>query len=172
MPSQWYVLLSKPGKEPALYSYICSENVDCYYPCIQVNPVNPRSRKTKPYFPGYLFVQVNLEEEGKNRFRWTPYSLGLVRFGDEPAVVSENLVFGIQRRLAKINAAGGEEHHGLKPGDRVLIEKGPFQGYSGIFDTRLSGRDRIRVLLTMLQGSREVPVELKIGQISRQLVNA
>lgn len=168
MTSHWYALRSKPRQECSLYSYICSEDVECYYPRIRVNPVNPRSQKVKPYFPGYMFVQVNIKEEGKNRFRWTPYSLGLVRFGDEPAVVPDNLICGIQRTLEKINAAGGEEMYGLNPGDKVLIEKGPFQGYCGVFDTRLSGRDRIRVLLTMLQDGREVPVELKIGQISKR----
>ena len=161
---------SKPGKEPFLYSYICSEDVECYYPCIQTNPVNPRSRKIKPYFPGYMFVYTDLQEVGENRFRWLPHALGLVCFGDEPAVVPDHLVLGIQSTLEKIDAAGGEELYGLKPGDQVLIEDGPFQGYRGIFDTRLSGSDRIRVLLTTLQGGREVPLELGAGQISREKV--
>ena len=168
MTSRWYALRSKPGKEGSLYSYICSEDVECYYPCIQVNPVNPRSQKTKPYFPGYMFVQCDLDQVGNNRFRWLPHSLGLVRFGSVPAEVPENLILGIKQTVSQIQDAGGQTNSGLKPGDRVLIENGPFQGYRGVFGTRLSGRDRVRVLLTMLQDSREVPVELKIGQIYKE----
>lgn len=168
MTKCWYALRSKPRKERALYLYICTEDVKCFYPRLKVNPVNPRSRKVKPYFPGYMFVQTDLEEEGRNRFRWIPHSLGLVRFGDVPAVVPENLIHGIRRTLAEVNEAGGEELHGLQPGDQVRIEDGPFAGYRGVFDGKLSGRDRVRVLLSMIKQSREIPVELKAGQIKKE----
>ena len=164
----WYTLRSKPRKERALYQYICSEDVDCFYPRVRVNPVNPRARKIKPYFPGYMFVQVDLEEVGCNRFRWIPHSLGLVRFGGVPALVPENIIQGIQRTVEKINEAGGEELFHLQPGDQVTIEDGPFAGYRGVFDTRLSGTERVRVLLSMLQQSREIPVELSVGQITKE----
>ena len=164
----WYTLRSKPRKERALYQYICAEDVDCFYPRLRVNPVNPRARKIKPYFPGYMFVQVDLEEVGPNRFRWIPHSLGLVRFGGVPALVPENIIQGIQRTVEKINEAGGEELFHLQPGDQVTIEDGPFAGYRGVFDTRLSGSERARVLLSMLQGSREIPVELSVGQITKE----
>jgi len=168
MTSRWYALRSKSRQEYSLYSYICSQDVECYYPRIRVNPVNPRSQKVKPYFPGYMFVHFNLSKEGANRFRWLPHSLGLVCLGKLPTEVPEHLINAIKQAVSQIQDAGGETLHGLNPGDRVLIEDGPFQGYCGVFDTRLSGSDRIRVLLTMLQGSRKVPVELKIGQISKK----
>jgi len=163
----WYALRSKPRKESGLYEYLCAEDMECYYPCLRVNPVNPRARKIKPYFPGYMFVQVDLEKEGRNRFRWMPHSLGLVCFGGVPALVPENLIHGIQRTVEKINEAGGEELFHLQPGDQVTIEDGPFAGYRGVFDTRLTGTERARVLLTMLQGIRELPVELNVAQITR-----
>lgn len=164
----WYTLRSKPRKERALYRYITAEDVDCFYPRLRVEPVNPRSRKVRPYFPGYMFVQIDLGELGQNCFRWLPHSLGLVRFGNIPAVVPENLIHGIRRTLAEINQAGGEELYGLQPGDHVRIEDGPFAGYRGVFDARLSGSDRVRILLSMLQSSREIPVELKAGQIKKE----
>ena len=85
-----------------------------------------------------------------------------------PGIGNEPILYACHLAGSQIQDAGGETLHGLNPGDRVLIEDGPFQGYCGVFDTRLSGRDRVRVLLTMLQSGREVPVELKIGQISKE----
>jgi transcription antitermination factor NusG len=82
--------------------------------------------------------------------------------------VPDNLVHGIQRTVEKINEAGGEELFHLQPGDQVTIEDGPFTGYCGVFDTRLSGTERVRVLLSMLQQSREIPVELSVGQITKE----
>ena len=164
----WYTLRSKPRKEQTLYQYISAEDVDCYYPCIRVNPVNPRARKIKPYFPGYMFVHTDLEQVGRNRFRWIPHSLGLVRFGGVPALVPENLIHGIQRTVEKINQAGGEELFHLQPGDGVTIADGPFAGYRGVFDARLSGTERVRVLLSMLQQDREIPVELSVSQLTKE----
>lgn len=167
MTLRWYTIRSKPRKERALYRMLLAEEVDCYFPRIRVHPVNPRARKIKPYFPGYMFVNTDLTQVGRSKFRWMPHSLGLVRFGGEPAVVPEHLVQGIQRTVAKIREAGGETFHGLEQGDQVLIEDGPFEGYRAIFDSRLSGRDRVRVLLTMLQEQRELPVELDVSQIRK-----
>jgi transcription antitermination factor NusG len=46
----------------------------------------------------------------------------------------------------------------------VVIQDGPFAGYEAIFDTRLPGRERVRVLLKLLQ-KRQVPVDLPAAQI-------
>jgi transcriptional antiterminator RfaH len=46
-----------------------------------------------------------------------------------------------------------------------MIEDGPFSGYRAIFDAQISGEERVRVLLRMLDKHREVPLELKMRQI-------
>ena len=168
MSLRWYVLRSKPRKERALYEYVLAENVECFYPQLRVDPVNPRAQKIRPYFPGYMFVHTDLDEVGRFRFRWIPNSLGLVRFGGEPAPVPGELVQGIKRTVSKIQEAGGETLHGLQSGDEVFIEDGPFEGYRAIFDARLTGKQRVRVLLQMLSVQRELPVELDVGQIRKE----
>ena len=47
-----------------------------------------------------------------------------------------------------------------------LVQDGPFAGYEAIFDGRISGRDRVRVLLNFLQ-KRQVPLDLREQQIGR-----
>ncbi|MEA2008920.1 MAG: transcription termination/antitermination NusG family protein [Chloroflexota bacterium] len=168
MSLQWYVLRSKPRKEGALWEYARSKELECFYPRIRVNPVNPRARKVKPYFPGYMFVKADLVETGRSEFRWMPHSLGLVRFGDEPAPVPDSLISGIRHTVAKIAEAGGEKLAGLQPGDEIYIEDGPFSGYRAIFDAQVSGQDRVRVLLQMLNNRREMPLELEVGQIRKE----
>jgi transcriptional antiterminator RfaH len=94
--------------------------------------------------------------------------MGLVCFGDEPAIVPENLVIAIQKRVEEIAAAGGELFDGLSRGDRVVIQEGPFAGYEAIFDTRIPGSERVRVLLQLLNNQRQVPLELDAGQIKQK----
>lgn len=168
MPVNWYALRSKPRKEDVLYRQVLNRGFEAYYPRMKVQPVNPRSRKVRPYFPGYMFVRADIETVGLSTFQWMPHAAGLVVFGDEPAPVPENLIAAIRQRVDEINAAGGELFDGLRQGDKVLISEGPFAGYEGIFDTRLPGSERVRILLQLLGDKRIVPVELRAGQIRKQ----
>jgi len=159
---------SKPRKEEVVFRQLRSNDIECYLPRVRVHPVNPRSRKVKPYFPGYMFLRVDLDESGRSTFKWMPHSLGLVTFGDEPAKVPDHLVHEIRIRVDAINAAGGELFEDLHRGDVVRISDGPFEGYEAIFDVRISGNERVRVLLELLNNQRQVPVELDARQIKKK----
>jgi len=161
----WYALRSKPHKESFLWQQMCARKIEVFYPRLKVQPVNPRSRKVRPYFPGYMFVQADLEQLGRSTLQWMPYSLGLVAFDGEPAPVPETLILAIQRRMAQIEA-GGEQLEGLQPGDPVLIRGGPFDGYQALFDARLPGNERVRVLLKLLRVQTK-KLELPTGQIQQ-----
>jgi transcription antitermination factor NusG len=167
MARYWYAVRSKPRQEDAVWRQIILQGFEAFYPRIRVHPVNPRSRKVKPYFPGYLFVQADLDEAGLSVFQWMPHAVGLVSFGGEPAIVPEHLIQAIQRRMEEINAAGGELLEGIKPGDVVWISEGPFHGYEAIFDARLPGSERVRVLIEFLGNKRKVPVTLLTGQVKK-----
>ena len=167
MPLQWYALRSKPRKEDVVWQQVRDRGFETFLPRLRVTPVNPRARKVKPYFPGYLFVRADLADVGLSTFQWLPHTTGLVTFGGEPAPVPDNLIIAIQKRVAEIAAAGGELFDGLQHGDRILINYGPFSGYEAIFDTRLPGTERVRVLLQFLS-DRHVPVELDAAHIQQK----
>jgi transcriptional antiterminator RfaH len=137
---------------------------EVFYPYLRVNPINPRSRKYKPYFPGYLFVRADIETVGLSTFQWLPHTTGLVSFGGEPSPVPDNLIHAIQQRVEEIAKAGGEVFDALHKGDVVRIDYGPFEGYEAIFDARLPGTERVRVLLQFLS-NRYVSVELDASHL-------
>jgi transcription antitermination factor NusG len=163
---KWYVAHSKPRHEELLWNQFCIRNLEAYYPCIKVNPVNPRARKVQPYFPGYLFVHADLELVSVSSLAWIPGGVGLVSFGDEPAFVPDSLVFTIKQRVDALMSASEKVPVSLNKGDSVVIHEGAFKDYEGIFDIYLSGTDRVRVLLSLL-GNRQIPVELSAGSIHR-----
>jgi transcription elongation factor/antiterminator RfaH len=168
MSFKWYALRSKPRKEDFVWHQLLARNIECYYPQLRVNPVNPRAKKLKPYFPGYIFVNVDLEDIGISALRWMPHTLGLVSFGGEPAIVPDNLIYQVRKNVERIKDLGGELFKDLKKGDTVRIHSGPFSGYEAIFDYRLPGKERVRVLLNFLEGPRKVSVELKTSQIRKK----
>lgn len=164
MAVQWYAIQSKPNKEDALYRQLLSQDFEVFYPRIRVNPVNPRSKKVRAYFPGYMFVHTDLAVVGISTLQWMPFARGMVTFDHEPATVPEHLLQAIQQRVNEVNAAGGEVFDGLHKGDKIYIHEGPFAGYDAIFDHRLPGSERVRVLIQLLS-QRQVPVELRAAQI-------
>ncbi len=167
MAASWYVLRSKPRKEDFLYGQLQARRIEAYYPKVRVQPVNPRARKSKPYFPGYLFIHIDLEQENFSSLQWMPGARGLVSFGKEPTWVPDALVNAIHKQIASINAAGGENLAELASGDEVIIQDGPFGGYKAIFDLSLPGNKRVRVLLKLLE-DQNMRLELPAGQVKKR----
>ena len=170
MAEYWYTLHSHPHKEETLAGQVESRGIEVFYPCLHVHPVNPRSSKIRPYFPGYVFARADLERIGLSVFQWMPYSTGLVSFGGEAAFVPDNLIQAIRNRIGEIDRAGGEKLEGLKPGDPVDILAGPFAGYQAIFDVSLSGNERVKVLLKMLS-QRQVMIEMQTSYIQKKQIH-
>jgi transcription antitermination factor NusG len=167
MALHWYALRSKSRKEDIVWRQVSDRGFEVFYPRLRVNPVNPRARKVKPYFPGYMFIRVDIEIIGQSALQWMPHTLGLVHFGGEPAIVPDNLVLAIKHRVEEIAEAGGIVFDDLKSGDRVTINHGPFEGYEAIFDARIPGTERVRVLLRLIS-ERQVPIEMDASQIQRK----
>ncbi len=169
MGQAWYVLQSKPNKENQLYAYVESQGFEVFYPTIRVQPVNPRSSKIRPYFPRYMFVHVDLVAVGISALQWVPGAIGLVQFRGYAAPVPDHVIHELKRRAADIEAAGGIQLEGLKQGDPVRITHGPLAGYEALFDLRLSGSQRVQVLLEML--GRLVKVKVSAGAIEKRRLN-
>jgi len=150
MSTIWCVLHCKPNKEEFVHRELESRGVAHFYPFVTVVPVNPRSRKRRPYFPGYIFVHIDLDNETQaSALRWVPGTVGLDPCDGLVAGVPERLVNALQKRMAELPAIMAAERT-FRPGDRVRVVSGPFAGYEGIFDMNLSGQERVQVLLRYL----------------------
>ena len=173
---RWYVLHTKPHKERQVAEHLRGlqgRNVEVYMPIVPAPRVNPRAARERPYFPCYLFARADLDEIGMSALQWTPGLRRLVEFGGQPAIVPDSFVFKIKRRVNYICQEGGLIFDGLVQGALVKITSGPFAGYEGIFDSRLSGSERVRVLLTNCQETfsprgRARPVDLNVNSLASE----
>lgn len=166
MTVSWYAMRSKPNKEEFLAAQLQAHGLEVFFPTLHVKPVNPRARKFRPYFPNYLFVHVDLETINSSDLNWMPGTAGLVSFGGEPASVPDLLIAALKKQIERHNTLLREQQSNFKRGDVVVIEGGPFAGYEAVFDTHLSGQERVRVLLSLLQ-RRQMPVEIESKHIRR-----
>ena len=167
MTAQWYALYSKPMKEHLVREQLELHQIESYYPCLHVKPVNPRAHKIRPYFPRYVFGHMDWERFNLAMLQWLPGIVGIVSFGGIPSAIPDHLIAAIKRHVEEINAVGGELLDRLKRGDIVSIHDGAFRGYEAIFDSRISGEERVRVLLKLLS-KRQLSLELPASQIHRK----
>jgi transcription elongation factor/antiterminator RfaH len=168
MTACWYVLHSKPNNEELLWEQLSNRKVETFYPRIRVKTINPRARKVRPYFPGYVFIHADLEQIAPSTLQWMPGTRGFVSFDNHPSMVPDTLIHIVKKRVEEINFVGGELFDGLKQGDLVEIQSGPFAGYEAIFDARLPGSERVKVLLKMLQGKSFTKMEIPARLLKRK----
>jgi len=159
----WYVIHSKPQKEDLLWEQLQIRNIEVFFPKIRVNLI-PRTREFRPYFPGYLFVNVDLDQVGTSILKWMPGAIGIVNFGNEFAAVPNNLIDAIRNQVNMINYRKDDRLLHLIPGDRVIVKSGMFSGCEAIFDAQ-SGNERVRVLLNFL-GNQHIRVVVPTEQIA------
>ena len=166
MAIAWYVLRSKPNKEEFFWGQLLAHQIETFYPCLRARAVNPRARKVKAYFPGYLFVHVDLDCINASLLHWMPGSGGLVSFDSIPASVPDALIASLRRKLEAFNLSLSQPLQGLQPGDSLHILSGPFAGQAAIFDSCKTGSQRVRVLINLLRG-RQLPLDLPLDQVTR-----
>ena len=107
---------------------------------------------------------MDLEKFPLSEFQRISGSIGLVCYGGEPAYVGDALIREIQNQVEEITDLADNYVDRFRPGDLVVINDGPFATYKAMFDCRLSGSDRVRVLLGLLQ-NQKIRVELSGRQL-------
>ncbi len=160
----WYVIRSKHRNEVLLWHQLCSRCIEAYYPRIFNLGTNPLAAKAKSYFPGYMFVHIDLDTQAQSALQWMPGAMGFVTFGGEPAYISDSILHGIQERVDQMNRVQLDPCSGMKQGDEIEIYSGPFAGYRGFFGTHLSDRDRATVFLKFIR-DQQMRLELPVTQI-------
>ena len=115
-------------------------------------------RKVKPrrVFPGYLIVQMILDDQTWFVVRNTPGVLGFVGSGGKPTPLTEKEVEVLLNRIGEEEA---REKMNFEVGDRVKILAGPFKDMEGTVQEIDEAKGKSKVLLEMF--GREMPVEIK-----------
>ncbi len=113
-------------------------------------------------FPGYLLVQMILDDESWYVVRDTPGVIGFVGMGDKPAPLRPSEVSGIMERM---EAEAPKIKVSFEPGEKVRIVDGPFDGFIGVVDEIDMEKATVHVMVSFF--GRETPVELDFLQVER-----
>lgn len=151
MASRWYVLSCTLNKERVIYHQLHDRGFEVFYPYLIIRTQNPNMLKIEPYFPGYLFVKVDLDTVAESTFRWMPMTEGLVCMADNPAYVPDRIIQAIHRNLWKVNSSilgVPEEVAGIDQTDSAAEIA---SGNGDLFDQYASATDRSQMLFELLQ---------------------
>ena len=148
--SNWFVVHTKPRKENVALENLQRQGFLAYCPqTVQSKRRRQRWQNvTEPLFPRYVFVQLNMGLDNFAPIRSTLGVIGLVRFGNQPAVMPESVIEAIQRQEQDIKNSYNE-YPSWRKGDVLEILDGPFAGLKGIYQKKES-TERVSLLLEIL----------------------
>ena len=152
--SAWYVVETKRHREQVAGAFLAQHGIASYLPRIAQWPRPAVGSDVVPLFPGYLFVRVALERQYQRVTRVVGVKT-FVSFGGLPVPLTDDTIDRLRRREGPdglIRYEAGTE------ATAVEVIDGPFRGLTAVVEQRLAARDRVRVLMHMLQ--REASVEL------------
>ncbi|MGA7711102.1 MAG: transcriptional activator RfaH [Rhizomicrobium sp.] len=160
---RWYAVQCLSHRESMASSHLRNQGFPAFLPRRQ--KMRRHARKIDvvlaPFFPGYLFVQLDLQRDQWRSVNGT-YGVGrLVMQGDAPAAAPRGVIEAL-RDACDENGVLRLPNDDLKPGQSVRILSGAFADFVGEID-RLDDAGRVRVLLDIMGGG--VPVVLPKGSV-------
>jgi len=126
-----------------------------------------RKTVSKKLFPGYVFVQMLMDDESWYVVRNTPGVTGFAGTTmDERAKPTPLPDTEVEQILKQMHSAAPRINIGFAVGETVLVTDGPFSEMIGTVDTIDLDRGRVRVMVSMF--GRDTPVELDFLQVEKQ----
>jgi transcriptional antiterminator NusG len=113
-------------------------------------------------FPGYVLVEMILDDESWHVVRGTPGVIGFVGSGGKPMPLSAKEAEVVLQRIGIEDAKAQIK---VEVGQNVKVIEGPFDGFIGRVEQVNPEREKIKVRLSMF--GREIPVELDFLQVEK-----
>jgi len=121
-------------------------------------------RKTKRrVFPGYILVQMILDDDSWYVVRNTPGVTGFVSSGTKPSPLRPEEA---EKIFARMEAEAPKIKVSFREGQTVRIVDGPFADFVGTVEEMNLDKGKVRVMVSFF--GRETPVELDFLQVQRQ----
>ena len=136
---------------------------------VPMEPPAPAGEKKRPggrrkFFPGYILVQMDLNDETHHFVRHRPNVTGFIGNETGPRPLTDAEVEGIRSQMVEGPVRKVAEVQ-FEESVAVRIKDGPFVNFSGIVEEVKAEKHKLRVLVTIF--GRATPVELDFNQVER-----
>ncbi len=124
-----------------------------------------KRKSERKFFPGYVLVQMVMNDKTWHLVRSTPKVLGFIGgTAERPASITDKEAAAILQRVEE-----GEKKPRPKvlfePGEAVRVTDGPFADFNGVVEDVNYEKNRLRVSVSIF--GRSTPVELEFDQVEK-----
>lgn len=175
MSRKWYVIHTQTGQEEKVKAGIESRIEanslqdkinNILVPTERISEVKEGKKRIsqRKFFPGYVLVEMELDEQTWYLIKSTPGVSGFIGSGKKPLPLKESEIKAIIRQAE-------EKKEKPKPkvifekGEAVRIKEGPFTNFSGVIEEVNPDRQKLKVMVSIF--GRSTPVELEYWQVER-----
>ena len=175
MAKQWYVVHTYSGYEHKAKAAL-EERVralgkqdqfgEILVPAEKVVELVKGRKKTssRKFFPGYILVNMELNDETWHIVKSTPKVTGFVGGATQPAPISETEVREITHQMEE-GAVKPKPKVLFEEGEQVKVVDGPFSDFNGVVEEVKPDKGKLRVLISIF--GRATPVELDFVQVEK-----
>ena len=171
--SKWFVVRTFSGHENKVKSLLEAELSDnetlrakiheVLVPMEKVFEVKDgkKKSKTKNFFPGYILIQADIDNQVKEFILSTPSVMGFLGTRNNPNPLQPEEVRRIVGRITQ-DESGERMETIFRSGDLVKIIDGPFNNFSGTVQEVNEEKMKIKVMVSIF--GRKTPVEIDFVQ--------
>jgi len=171
----WYVVHTQTGLEDkvkmVLEKKILQEGLQeligkVIIPTEQVSEVRSGKKKIsqRKFFPGYLLVEMELNENTYVFVKNSPGVTGFIGLGKKPMPLPQTDVDNIIKRTEQTQVKPSPKIV-FEKGEQVRVTEGPFVNFNGTIDEIHPEKGKIKV--SVLIFGRATPVELEYWQVEK-----
>ena len=175
MELKWYVVHTYSGFEHKVkvnleerIKTLCQEKYfgEILVPTEQVVELKKGQKKTssRKFYPGYILIQMVLNEETWHTVRNTAKVTGFVGGDSKPFPIPDEEADRIIRQIDE-GISKPKPKYLFEEGDEVRVIDGPFSNFQGIVGEVKPDKEKLRVLITIF--GRSTPVELEFIQVNK-----
>ncbi len=119
---------------------------------------------SKLFFPGYILVEMEMNDETWHLVRNTPKVTGFVGQGSRPTPLTNEEVDQVVHRVTNVDEKP-KPRFVFEKGETVKIIDGPFSNFTGLVEEVNLDRNTVKVMVTIF--GRSTPVELEFVQVEK-----
>ncbi len=123
-----------------------------------------KATRSRKFFPGYIFVQMALEDATWHIVRNASKVTGFVGNKMKPAEVPEEQVMRVTKQM-EMGAEKVQPKVKFSLGENVTVVDGPFSGFNGAVEEINPEKGKVKVLVSIF--GRPTPVELDFVQVEK-----
>jgi transcriptional antiterminator NusG len=176
---KWYIIHILSGSEKLIKQAIQEQAAkkglshmfgEVVIPVVEVPEVKrgKQVKTEKKIMPGYMFVQMELNDDTWHLVQNVPKVTGFLGSGSKPRPVPENQVRAVFEQLeTKAKDVSAAKLYDI--GERVMVTDGPFESFTGIVEEVDGEKGKLKVSVSIF--GRATPIDLAFSQVKKDVQN-